>query len=209
VPATAALPLVSSAASAVTQQLVASSGEAKIPATAASPAPNCDSDRGLLPGRYRRPARPMTPTPCEVSAKTICWPSEDDYARVFDRDAASFAQAVTPDVAELIQAADAHRGEIVAGRFGGRVGPHVLMSEDRVWQVGEHERMLVRHEPKRQTADPQVSGGAGHVDTRQHTSASQLALARMSDRQRALAEQRLRAPRRGPGRLPKPNPASS
>jgi hypothetical protein len=49
--------------------------------------------------------------------------------------------------------------------------------------------------------------GAGREPAEVMGACEQLALTRMSDKQRALAEQRLRAPRRGPGRLPKPSPA--
>jgi len=76
----------------------------------------------LLAGRYHRSGERDDSYPhFRGLAKHQLLPTEEDYERVFDREAHAFAQTVVSDVAAIAEQARAQTGEIVSGRVASRV----------------------------------------------------------------------------------------
>jgi hypothetical protein len=76
----------------------------------------------LLAGRYHRSGERDDSYPhFRGLAKHRLLPTEEDYERVFDREAHAFAEAVVGDVAAIVERARAGSDEIVSGRVAGRV----------------------------------------------------------------------------------------
>jgi len=76
----------------------------------------------LLAARYHRSGERDDSYPhFRGLAKHQLLPTEEDYERVFDREAHAFAETVVGDVAAIAEQARAQPGEIVAGRVSGRI----------------------------------------------------------------------------------------
>lgn len=56
-------------------------------------------------------------------------PTEEDYERVFDREAQAFAERVVSDVAAIAEQARAQAGEIVSGRIASRIAVRAVKAE--------------------------------------------------------------------------------
>jgi hypothetical protein len=77
----------------------------------------------LLAGRYHRSGERDDSYPhFRGLAKHQLLPTEEDYERVFDREAHAFAQTVVNDTATIVEQTRAGSGEIVSGRVASRVG---------------------------------------------------------------------------------------
>jgi hypothetical protein len=76
----------------------------------------------LLAGHYHRSGERDDSYPhFRGLAKHQLLPTEEDYERVFDREAHAFAQTVVDDVAAIAEQARAQPGEIVSGRVASRI----------------------------------------------------------------------------------------
>jgi hypothetical protein len=76
----------------------------------------------LLAARYHRSGERDDSYPhFRGLAKHQLLPTEEDYERVFDREAHAFAETVVGDAAAIAEQARAQSGEIVSGRVSGRI----------------------------------------------------------------------------------------
>lgn len=76
----------------------------------------------LLAGRYHRSGERDDSYPhFRGLAKHRLLPTEEDYERVFDREAQAFAETVASDVAAIAEQARAQSGEIASGRVANRI----------------------------------------------------------------------------------------
>jgi len=81
----------------------------------------------LLAGRYHRSGERDDSYPHFRSlTKQQLLPSEEDYKRLFDRDAYRFAKTVSRDVTALMSTAHGQAGSIVTGRIAGRIAVRVI-----------------------------------------------------------------------------------
>ncbi len=76
----------------------------------------------LLAGRYHRSGERDDSYPhFRGLARHQLLPTEEDYERIFDREAQSFAETVVGDVAAIAEQARAQSGDIVPGRVASRI----------------------------------------------------------------------------------------
>jgi hypothetical protein len=81
----------------------------------------------LLAGRYHRSGQRDDSYPHFRSlTKQQLLPSEEDYKRVFDREAHHFAKTISRDVTALMSTAHGHAGSIVTARIAGRIAVRVI-----------------------------------------------------------------------------------
>ena len=84
----------------------------------------------LLAGRYHRSGERDDSYPHFRGLKYQLLPTEEDYERVFDREAHAFAQTVVDDVAAIAEQARSQPNEIVSGRVAGRIAVRAAASAD-------------------------------------------------------------------------------